>query len=305
MPAWIKSREQRLEPEMRKTYGPEKAKQVAFALATQAAHAAGQSPKTFHGKPFGTPEGRREAKAKYDEPSKLQKSAQTPPAGSPAAARPQKSASAVLDVLSGKTAASAIDDWYGDPYGPQLVRHIQKLRERAENPRTSEKQRLDIVAEALDVAREPGGIEFRDGKGRLMPPRLLTSLTPDLRAWLKSQERSKTAASAIDETVQRIIGQPNKDKAIFRPTATPAVMSSAPAGVGPGAERGMTVMAAEKTGVLEGFKKLFAPPPKKKSRGELIDLADEAASRSAVKWASLESVIPYFLASLTELRCPR
>jgi len=59
---------------MEKTYGPEKAKQVAFAVATQQAHKVGKSPKTHVSKEtgererFGTPEGRAEAKAKFDKP---------------------------------------------------------------------------------------------------------------------------------------------------------------------------------------------------------------------------------------------
>lgn len=70
MPAWIHERAERLEPEMRKTYGPKKAKEVAFATATQQAYAAGKAPKKWRGKRFGTSEGRREAKEKYDMPKK-------------------------------------------------------------------------------------------------------------------------------------------------------------------------------------------------------------------------------------------
>jgi len=62
--------------DMEKTYGPEKAKQVAFAVATQQAHRLGKSPKTFRSKVtgkkerFGTPEAKREAKQKFDKPLK-------------------------------------------------------------------------------------------------------------------------------------------------------------------------------------------------------------------------------------------
>jgi len=76
MPKWIHDRAMSLKPEMEKTYGPEKAEQVAFAVATQQAHRTGKSPKTFKSKVtgkkerFGTPAGRREAKQKFDKPLK-------------------------------------------------------------------------------------------------------------------------------------------------------------------------------------------------------------------------------------------
>jgi len=76
MPAWIHDRAMRIKREgkLEEQYGKEKGKQVAFALATQQAHRLGKSPKTFKSKvtgkkeTFGTPEGRREAKVKYDQP---------------------------------------------------------------------------------------------------------------------------------------------------------------------------------------------------------------------------------------------
>lgn len=74
MPAWIHDRAMSMKKDMEKTYGPEKAKQVAFAVATQQAHKVGKSPKTHVSKEtgkkesFGTPEGRAEAKAKFDKP---------------------------------------------------------------------------------------------------------------------------------------------------------------------------------------------------------------------------------------------
>lgn len=74
MPAWIHQRAERLMPEMKKQYGEEKGEQVAFATATQMAHKVGKSPKTFVSKqtgkkePFGTPEGKRAAKMKFDKP---------------------------------------------------------------------------------------------------------------------------------------------------------------------------------------------------------------------------------------------
>lgn len=74
MPAWIHQRAERLMPKMKEQYGEEKGKQVAFAVATQMGHATGKSPKTFvsketgHKERFGTPEGRHEAKAKFDKP---------------------------------------------------------------------------------------------------------------------------------------------------------------------------------------------------------------------------------------------
>jgi hypothetical protein len=75
MPEWSHTRAKHLIPEMKKTYGPEKAKEVAHAVATMQSHALGKSPRTFHGKPFGTARARHEAKQKYDQPSKMQKAA--------------------------------------------------------------------------------------------------------------------------------------------------------------------------------------------------------------------------------------
>jgi hypothetical protein len=52
-------------------YGPERGKQVAYAIATQQAHKLGKTPKKKGG--YGTPSGRSEAKAKYDRPAKAYK----------------------------------------------------------------------------------------------------------------------------------------------------------------------------------------------------------------------------------------
>lgn len=76
MPKWIHDRAMSLKKDMKKTYGPEKAEQVAFAVATQQAHRLGKSPKTFKSKvtgkkeTFGTPVGRAIAKEKFDKPKK-------------------------------------------------------------------------------------------------------------------------------------------------------------------------------------------------------------------------------------------
>jgi hypothetical protein len=76
MPAWIHDRAMSLKKDMEKTYGPEKAKQVAFAVATQQAHRLGKSPKTYKSKVtgekerFGTTVGRVVAKQKFDKPKK-------------------------------------------------------------------------------------------------------------------------------------------------------------------------------------------------------------------------------------------
>lgn len=78
MPAWIHDRAMRIKREgkLDEQYGKEKGKQVAFALATQMAHRLGKSPKKFKSKvtgkmeTFGTPQGKREAKMKYDQPLK-------------------------------------------------------------------------------------------------------------------------------------------------------------------------------------------------------------------------------------------
>lgn len=74
MPAAIHDRAMRLLPEMKDSYPPKKAKQVAFAVATQQAHAKGEAPKKWHGQKFGTPEGKQEAKMKFDKPPSEYKS---------------------------------------------------------------------------------------------------------------------------------------------------------------------------------------------------------------------------------------
>jgi hypothetical protein len=60
LPEWIDKRQQHL-----RAKNPEMPESEAWAISTQQAHAAGTSPKGY-----GTPAGRHEAKAKYDEPKK-------------------------------------------------------------------------------------------------------------------------------------------------------------------------------------------------------------------------------------------
>lgn len=68
MPEWIDKRQQHL-----RAKNPEMPESEAWAVATQQAHAAGKSPKGY-----GTPEGRHESKAKYDEPKKEYEKAPDP-----------------------------------------------------------------------------------------------------------------------------------------------------------------------------------------------------------------------------------
>lgn len=67
---WIHDRANRImsEGKTEAKYGPERGKQVAYAIATQQAHKLGKTPKKKGG--YGTPEGRSTAKAKYDKPAK-------------------------------------------------------------------------------------------------------------------------------------------------------------------------------------------------------------------------------------------
>ncbi len=65
MPKWIHDRARHLQAK-----NPEMPESQAFAIATQQSHAVGKSPKGY-----GTAEGRREAKAKYDTPSDDKKTA--------------------------------------------------------------------------------------------------------------------------------------------------------------------------------------------------------------------------------------
>lgn len=69
---WIHDRAHRImaESDVESRYGAEKGKSVAYALATQQAHATGKSPKKFR-----TAAGVREAKAKHDEPKNMRKTA--------------------------------------------------------------------------------------------------------------------------------------------------------------------------------------------------------------------------------------
>src|SRR5690349_15766876 len=60
MPEWIHNRAQHL-----MSKNPDMQESTAWAVATQQAHAAGKSPKGY-----GTSEGRREAKQKFDKPKK-------------------------------------------------------------------------------------------------------------------------------------------------------------------------------------------------------------------------------------------
>ncbi len=169
MPEFIHERAKKIMESTKEQYGPEKGEQVAFAIANQQAHATGQAPKKWHGRPYGTPEGKREAKEKYDEPSKMQK--------------------------------SAVDD--DDPYGLELLKEIQKLRARAEAPGVSATKQQGYIAHALDLAHEPGGLESRGGKPHQLSPRPLRSLTPELRSWLESHGMQKSAGSKLIELLSR------------------------------------------------------------------------------------------------------
>ena len=68
--AWIRDRAHRIMKSTVDKYDPKKAKQVAYAVATQQAHSMDKSPKDFR-----TPAGVSEARQKYDEPSEYKKTA--------------------------------------------------------------------------------------------------------------------------------------------------------------------------------------------------------------------------------------
>jgi hypothetical protein len=66
MPAWLHNRADHI-----RRKNPEMPKSQAFAIATQQSHATGHTPKNY-----GTPEGKRKAKQKYDEaPSSYEQTA--------------------------------------------------------------------------------------------------------------------------------------------------------------------------------------------------------------------------------------
>ncbi|MFH1844185.1 MAG: hypothetical protein ABIF77_13340, partial [bacterium] len=75
MPAWVHHRANRIMESTQKEYGKEKGKNIAFALANMQGHALHKTPKTWKGEPYGTPQGRRDAKAKYQHPSQMKKTA--------------------------------------------------------------------------------------------------------------------------------------------------------------------------------------------------------------------------------------
>lgn len=64
---WIRDRAERIKEETEEQYGKEKGERVAYAVATQQAHAKGKSPKGY-----GTRKGREKAKRKHDEPGEMQ-----------------------------------------------------------------------------------------------------------------------------------------------------------------------------------------------------------------------------------------
>ena len=65
MPAWIHDRAKHIRRE-----NPDMPESMSYAIATQQAHATGNTPKGY-----GTSEGKREAKEKYDEPGKMKQTA--------------------------------------------------------------------------------------------------------------------------------------------------------------------------------------------------------------------------------------
>lgn len=480
MPQWIHDRAMSMLPDMKKTYGPKKAKSVAFAVSTQMAHATGQAPKTWHGKPFGTPQGKRVAKQKFDEPSKMQKAA-TPvsaaeghlgrlmgvpigaggpkvladelrklhqiasgktlggvPAGlvpearrlaseehswmsqhAKSASKLQKSASEIIDILMGKVAQEQPQQSEHKGPGFQIVDHTGQSHwldastihskmdlEKAVTPLMSEcphgvvREKIEEGWKALAESRRAAGQPVKEEPAE--------------------PKEEKTAAAAINQGSQVPIGSINRDREVLRPTVTPSVMTSSQVPLTPPSGMGNTntsLAAAEptedevadffqrhpnppddvlhrwavsrgwepdevegrayrlatahaqflsggkaneagkkpedvspeqlakgvvvekehtpnlddrkristdhivedpkyyndpmfksdlaKSAVLEGFRKLFKEPPRRKPRGEIIDLADEAASRSSAKWASLAPVIPHFLGGLAKLGVPR
>jgi hypothetical protein len=73
---WVHDRAHGMMADMKDRYGEEKGKQIAYAVATQQGHAVKKTPKDFR-----TPQGVREAKAKFDSPKEMKKTAL---AGAPA-----------------------------------------------------------------------------------------------------------------------------------------------------------------------------------------------------------------------------
>lgn len=124
MPAWIHERAKHILAKNK-----DATKQMAFALATQQAHALGKSPKGY-----GTDEGRSKAKAKYDTPSDDKKTA------NPGGLKTKKLAHVptFLEELL-KEAAENIGQWWEQIGGPFLAKGgdhavFKKMMEEADIP---------------------------------------------------------------------------------------------------------------------------------------------------------------------------
>lgn len=128
MPKWIHDRARHIQAK-----NPEMPESQAFAIATQQAHAVGKSPKGY-----GTSEGRREAKSKYDSPSDDKKTAD--PGGVGADFVQSKEASPIsitspfeVALLGGfsdelqKIAGAGLVKTAQAPTGPSTVSQIKSL----------------------------------------------------------------------------------------------------------------------------------------------------------------------------------
>jgi hypothetical protein len=106
MPQWIHDRARHIQA---KNPGMDEGK--AFAIATQQAHSVGKSPKGY-----GTSEGRREARSKYDTPSDDKKTADPGGIGKEAFSRDVRLLAPLLDGFSNemkKLAAGPISRFFG------------------------------------------------------------------------------------------------------------------------------------------------------------------------------------------------
>jgi hypothetical protein len=100
MPKWIEERAEHL-----LARNPEMKKDTAWAIATQQSHALGKTPKGY-----GTPEGKREAKVKYDTPSDDVKKANPGNLESPKMAQAETEGQRLYKTLKGQETMSEPKD---------------------------------------------------------------------------------------------------------------------------------------------------------------------------------------------------
>lgn len=147
MPAWIHERAKHILAKNK-----DATKQMAFAIATQQAHALGKSPKGY-----GTSEGRSKAKSKYDTPSDDKKTA------NPGGLKTKKLAHVTFIEELLKEAAENIGQWWEQVGGPFLAKGgdhgaFQAMMEHEQIPQAFQGKLLRLAQEKYPPGyNQPGG----------------------------------------------------------------------------------------------------------------------------------------------------